>query len=87
MSSQIGTSGFLFDTNEVNFSKSKWFIIIPGFFWILIYIINYGLGNLNSIANMIKRVGGESVICNDPAAILIVDKIIQTYIIFLMNIE
>ncbi len=39
MSSQFGTSGFLFDTNEVSFSKNKWFIIIPGFFWILYHFI------------------------------------------------
>lgn len=42
----------------------------------MIYIIDYGLGNLNSIANMIKRLGGESIICNDPSAIINAEKII-----------
>ncbi|TRU02504.1 MAG: hypothetical protein EWV61_10675 [Microcystis aeruginosa Ma_AC_P_19900807_S300] len=39
MSSQFRSSGFLFDNNEVSFSKSKWFIMIPGFFWILYHLI------------------------------------------------
>jgi imidazoleglycerol phosphate synthase glutamine amidotransferase subunit HisH len=31
----------------------------------MIYIINYGVGNLSSIANIIKKVGGESEIIGD----------------------
>jgi glutamine amidotransferase len=42
----------------------------------MITIVNYGLGNLSSIANMIKRVGGEAEICNDPTKINKASKII-----------
>ena len=31
----------------------------------MIYIVNYGLGNLNSIRNIIKKIGGESKIIDD----------------------
>lgn len=31
----------------------------------MIYIVNYGLGNLNSIKNIIKKIGGESKIIDD----------------------
>lgn len=41
-----------------------------------IMIVNYGLGNLNSIANIIKRNGGESSICDDPGTIHNATKII-----------
>ena len=33
----------------------------------MIAIINYGVGNLNSIANMLKKVGRHSVICTDAS--------------------
>ena len=42
----------------------------------MIAIVNYGLGNLSSIANMIKRVGAEAEICNDPLKINHAAKII-----------
>ena len=42
----------------------------------MIAIVNYGLGNLSSIANMIKRVGAEAEICNDPLKINHATKII-----------
>lgn len=42
----------------------------------MIKIVNYGLGNLSSIANMIKRIGGEAQIVDDPAAIADAKKII-----------
>lgn len=31
----------------------------------MITIINYGMGNLGSIANMIKKVGGKSIVTSD----------------------
>ncbi len=42
----------------------------------MIVIIDYDMGNVGSIANMIKRVGGESVISNDPATIESASKLI-----------
>ena len=42
----------------------------------MIYIINYGVGNLSSIANIIKKVGGESEIINDVSLLKTAKKII-----------
>jgi glutamine amidotransferase len=42
----------------------------------MIYIIDYGLGNLGSIQNMIKRVGGESKIIDNPNLLMNPTKII-----------
>ncbi len=42
----------------------------------MIYIINYGVGNLSSIANIIKKVGGESEIINDVSLLKKAKKII-----------
>ena len=42
----------------------------------MIAIINYGLGNLGSIANMLKVIGEKSVITDDPEKIKAADKII-----------
>lgn len=42
----------------------------------MIVIINYGMGNLGSIANMIKKVGGTAVITSDLDVISAADKII-----------
>jgi len=42
----------------------------------MITIINYGLGNLGSIANMIKKIGGESIITSNPEKILRAKKLI-----------
>lgn len=42
----------------------------------MIAIINYGLGNLGSIANMLKVIGEKSVITADPEKIKAADKII-----------
>lgn len=42
----------------------------------MIAIINYGLGNLGSIANMLRVVGEKSVITDDPEEIKAADKII-----------
>lgn len=42
----------------------------------IILIANYGMGNLGSIANMIKKVGGKAEICSDPGGIANADKLI-----------
>lgn len=42
----------------------------------MVAIINYGLGNLGSIANMLKAIGEKSVITSDKTEIEAADKII-----------
>ncbi|MFA6980582.1 MAG: imidazole glycerol phosphate synthase subunit HisH [Ignavibacteriaceae bacterium] len=42
----------------------------------MIVIIDYGLGNLGSILNMLKRIGVDSIISNDKKLIENADKII-----------
>jgi imidazole glycerol-phosphate synthase subunit HisH len=42
----------------------------------MIAIINYGLGNLGSIKNMLKMIGEKSIITDDPQIIKDSDKII-----------
>lgn len=42
----------------------------------MIAIIDYGLGNLGSIANMLKVIGEKSVITSDPEKIQSADKLI-----------
>lgn len=42
----------------------------------MIAIINYGFGNTGSIQNMIRKLGYESVITNDPAVLRTADKLI-----------
>ena len=42
----------------------------------MIAIINYGLGNLGSIANMLKVIGEKSIITADPEKIKSADKLI-----------
>jgi glutamine amidotransferase len=42
----------------------------------MIVIIDYDMGNVGSIANMIKRVGGESTISRDPNTIQNASKLI-----------
>lgn len=41
-----------------------------------ILIANYGMGNLGSILNMFKKVGGKAEICADPARIAEADKLV-----------
>lgn len=41
-----------------------------------ISIIQYGLGNVASIANIIRKVGGEAILVNQPAELIKADKII-----------
>lgn len=42
----------------------------------MIAIIDYGLGNLRSIANMLKKIGIEAVVSSDPAVIERADKLV-----------
>lgn len=42
----------------------------------MITIVDYGLGNLGSIANMLKKVGAEACISADPEAIARAEKLI-----------
>ena len=42
----------------------------------MITIVNYGMGNLGSIANMLRRIGHDSIITSDPAKIAEATKII-----------
>ena len=42
----------------------------------MISIINYGSGNLASVANMIRKAGGNAVIVNEPGALVSAQKII-----------
>ena len=42
----------------------------------MIAIIDYGMGNLGSIANMLKRIGAPAIISSDPRQIEAADKLI-----------
>lgn len=42
----------------------------------MIIIINYGLGNLSSVLNMINKVGGEAAIISDPSMLAQAQKLI-----------
>ncbi|MBS1808080.1 MAG: imidazole glycerol phosphate synthase subunit HisH [Acidobacteria bacterium] len=42
----------------------------------MIAIINYGMGNLGSIANMFKKIGAAAIITSDPVAIEKADKLV-----------
>lgn len=42
----------------------------------MVVVIDYGLGNLGSILNMLKKIGAEVVISSNPAVILEADKLI-----------
>lgn len=42
----------------------------------MIAIIDYGLGNLGSIANMLEVVGADSIITDDPHDLMTADKLI-----------
>lgn len=41
-----------------------------------VVIANYGMGNLGSIANMIKKIGGEAEICSSPDRIAEAERLI-----------
>ncbi len=42
----------------------------------MIAIVDYGIGNVGAIANMLKRVGSSGIIASDPAVIAKADKLI-----------
>lgn len=42
----------------------------------MVIIIDYGMGNLASIANMLHKIGGECQISGDPAVIMAAEKLI-----------
>lgn len=42
----------------------------------MITIVNYGMGNLGSIANMLKKIGAEASISSDPTVIAKAEKLI-----------
>jgi glutamine amidotransferase len=42
----------------------------------MIAIVNYGLGNLRSVAGAVERLGGEAVITNDADELINADKLI-----------
>lgn len=42
----------------------------------MITIIDYGVGNIGSIANMLKKIGSDSIITSDPEQILKAEKIV-----------
>src|SRR5689334_305221 len=42
----------------------------------MITIVDYRMGNIRSIANMLKKLGAESTVSSDPAAIEAADKLI-----------
>lgn len=39
-------------------------------------MVDYGLGNVGAMANMVRKAGGEVEICGDPARIAAADKLI-----------
>lgn len=41
-----------------------------------ISVVDYGMGNLGSILNMVKKAGGEAEACSDPGAIAAAEKLI-----------
>jgi imidazoleglycerol phosphate synthase glutamine amidotransferase subunit HisH len=42
----------------------------------MVTIVDYGVGNLASIANMVRRAGAECVISGDPAVLSGADRLI-----------
>lgn len=42
----------------------------------MIVIIDYGVGNLNSVLNMLKKIGAEAVISSDPSMIKAAHKLV-----------
>jgi glutamine amidotransferase len=42
----------------------------------MIAIVDYGMGNLGSVRNMLKRVGADSTVTSDPAALASASKVI-----------
>lgn len=42
----------------------------------MIVIVDYGVGNLMSVHNMLRKAGGEAIVSNNPADILAADKLL-----------
>lgn len=42
----------------------------------MIVIVDYGVGNLSSVSNMLRKAGGEVCVSHDPAEILSADKLL-----------
>ncbi|KAG5180375.1 class I glutamine amidotransferase-like protein [Tribonema minus] len=42
----------------------------------MIVIVDYGVGNLSSVSNMLRKAGGEVTISSDPERVLAADKLL-----------
>lgn len=42
----------------------------------MIVIVDYGVGNLSSVSNMLRKAGGEVLISRDPSDVLAADKLL-----------
>lgn len=42
----------------------------------MIVIVDYGVGNLSSVSNMLRKAGGDVLISRDPADVLAADKLL-----------
>lgn len=42
----------------------------------MIVIVDYGVGNLSSIVNMLRKAGGDVAVSRDPATIIAADKLL-----------
>jgi imidazole glycerol-phosphate synthase subunit HisH len=42
----------------------------------MIAVLDYGVGNLSSVANMLRKAGGDAYITRDPAEVLRADKLL-----------
>lgn len=42
----------------------------------VIHVVDYGVGNIQSIVNMIKKVGGKAVVCSSPTELIGAEKIV-----------
>ena len=42
----------------------------------MIVVVDYGVGNLLSVSNMLRKAGGDAIISNDPKDVLAADKLL-----------
>lgn len=42
----------------------------------MIVVVDYGVGNLSSVSNMLRKAGGDVTVSNDPGEILAADKLL-----------
>jgi glutamine amidotransferase len=42
----------------------------------MIVIVDYGVGNLSSVGNMLRKAGGDSIVSRDPGLVLAADKLL-----------